>query len=102
LLTERLVVLLSERRLLVLPMVNTRLRNARLARGWTQEQTADRAKIGRTTYIRLEQGTQQPHESTMKLLCEIFGLSPQELGFSEDYAGKANRSWSIKWFRKQR
>jgi transcriptional regulator with XRE-family HTH domain len=45
--------------------MNEKLRNARNDRRWTVSQAAERVGISRTTYIRWEQGTQIPHDSTL-------------------------------------
>jgi transcriptional regulator with XRE-family HTH domain len=61
--------------------VNEKLRAARLAAKWTQEETADLAKISRVTYLRIEQGIQQPQEYTIDQLCALFKRSREDLGF---------------------
>ncbi len=61
--------------------MNNKLREARLAKGWTQEETADRARIGRSTYLRIEQESQQPHEDTIDRLCTLFDQPREALGF---------------------
>lgn len=63
-------------------MENKKLKHARLGRKWTQEETAERARIGRSTYIRVEAGMQQAQEETIRRLCELFECSREALGFS--------------------
>jgi transcriptional regulator with XRE-family HTH domain len=62
-------------------MENKNLKRARQRKEWTQEETADRAKISRITYSRVEKGTQQPQEETIRRLCELFDSSREALGF---------------------
>ena len=73
--------------------MNTKLKAARMAAGWTQEETADRAGIGRVTYVRTELENQHPHEDTIRRLCELFGHSREELGFPHE---KSKRNVTIR------
>ena len=63
-------------------VINQCIKAVRVSWGWTQKYVADHAGIGRTTYMRIEQGIQQPHEDTIKRLCSLFQASPEQLGFS--------------------
>jgi tetratricopeptide (TPR) repeat protein/transcriptional regulator with XRE-family HTH domain len=60
---------------------NLQLRNARLARGWTQKDVADR--IGSPLDLnvtRWERGTAAPSAFYAQKLCQLFGKTPAELG----------------------
>src|SRR5258707_390689 len=61
--------------------MNEKLRQARHDRHWSVDYAAKRIGVGRTTYLRWEQGTQIPHDSTLMLACKAFSLSPEKLGF---------------------
>src|SRR6266851_2396138 len=61
--------------------MNEKLRQARHDRHWSVDYAAKRIGVGRTTYLRWEQGTQIPHDSTLMLACKAFNLSPEKLGF---------------------
>jgi transcriptional regulator with XRE-family HTH domain len=62
-------------------ILNEKLRQARIDRRWSIDYAARRIGIGRTTYMRWEQGTQIPHDSSLMLACKAFNLSPEQLGF---------------------
>jgi transcriptional regulator with XRE-family HTH domain len=78
--------------------MNDRLKTARITNGWTQEFVARQAGIGRTTYIRIEQGTQQPRGDTIERLCVLFHASPELLGF----LSKKQTLFSTRFPRKER
>lgn len=63
-----------------------RIRLLRKQRGWTQEELADRAKVG-FKYLQDLEGT-QPHNAsvvTLQKLARAFDIEPQELlKFSEE------------------
>src|SRR5258708_7895434 len=63
-------------------MVNQLLRAARKEKRWTIAVAAEKARISPLTYSRWEKGTQKPYLSTLDQLCEAYGKTPQELGFS--------------------
>src|SRR5579885_644822 len=64
-------------------MVNEKLRAARKEKRWTIAVAAEKARVSWLTFSRWENGTQKPYLSTLDQLCEAFGKTPQELGFSE-------------------
>ncbi len=64
--------------------MNHELRRARKQRLWSQAVVAEKAEISERTYMRWEQGTQQPRDYNLDLLCKAFGMSPEELGFKRD------------------
>jgi transcriptional regulator with XRE-family HTH domain/tetratricopeptide (TPR) repeat protein len=61
---------------------NWRLRAAREKRLWTIEQACERVGASRNAYYRWERGLQYPNMSSLTRLHEVFGLSPEELGFT--------------------
>lgn len=56
-----------------------RLRQERLARGWTQAEAARRLGITERAYRHLEYGTHNPSHRTVRRIKEVFGLSYDEL-----------------------
>ncbi len=63
--------------------LNHKLRQARLRRYWTIKQAAIRIGVSFQTYIRWELGTQVPHLSSLEMLCVVFNMTPEELGFGD-------------------
>ena len=63
------------------PIFNAKLRAARLANSWTLAVAAEKASVSLEAYSRWEYGVQDPRLSSLLLLSEGFGLSPDELGF---------------------
>lgn len=55
------------------------LRAAREARGYTQQQIADLMGIDKSTYCGYETGKRQPDVQKLKLLCNILGVSGDDL-----------------------
>jgi tetratricopeptide (TPR) repeat protein/transcriptional regulator with XRE-family HTH domain len=62
---------------------NERLRQHRLERGWRQSDVAEQLDVSHITVQRWERGIQQPSLYYRAKLCELFGLSAQELGLEE-------------------
>ena len=63
---------------------NRLLRTARLERGWTQQQVADRIGAPLSLNIsRWENGTASPSAYYIERLCQLFGKSVRELGLSQ-------------------
>lgn len=60
------------------------LMQARLSRGWTQQQLADLIGTTPQTVSRWERGVAVPGPYHWGKLCALFGLSPAELGFSAE------------------
>src|SRR5689334_10846777 len=61
---------------------NQLLRQARLERGWTQKDVADRIGAPLNLNVnRWERGTSRPSAYYVQKLCEVFGKTPAELGF---------------------
>ena len=64
----------------------------RTARGWTQQQLADRLGISRVAVSHLEAGINSPDARTVALLGSAFGFEPHEVVAGTDYpAAKADR-----------
>lgn len=59
---------------------NELLRQARAARGWTQQQLAEKLEISYDTVRAWERGRRTPSVTQRARLCALFGLSPAELG----------------------
>jgi transcriptional regulator with XRE-family HTH domain/predicted negative regulator of RcsB-dependent stress response len=62
-------------------MLNQKLRAARKQRRWSIETAAEKVGVSWVTYSRWERGEQQPHPTTLDMLCDTFGMPPGELGF---------------------
>jgi transcriptional regulator with XRE-family HTH domain len=62
---------------------NQRLKDARLAAGWTQEEVADLLAVSATTVYRWERGETTPTTSLRARLCRLFRRSAVELGLDE-------------------
>jgi transcriptional regulator with XRE-family HTH domain len=63
-------------------MLNTcaaRLRSLRLHHALSQAELADRARVSRTTVIRLERGDQSAHPATLRKLAHALKVKPHEL-----------------------
>lgn len=60
--------------------VNQRLRHARELRGWSQARVARAVGIDPVTVSRWERGISVPYPHFREKLCELFGMSAQELG----------------------
>ncbi len=60
---------------------NSKLRRARLSRLYSIKMAAGRIGVSQTTYIRWEQGEQQPHLVNLQALCDAFNMPPEELGY---------------------
>ncbi|GHO94792.1 hypothetical protein KSF_048400 [Reticulibacter mediterranei] len=63
--------------------MNKRLHDARIRKGWSQEEAAEQAQVSVRTYQRWEHGTHSPNFESRKLLREAFGCSDADLGFVE-------------------
>jgi transcriptional regulator with XRE-family HTH domain len=58
------------------------LRAARLKRNWTPEFVSSQVGVSLHTYTRWESGAQTPRHSSLQALCQVFEMSPEELGFT--------------------
>lgn len=62
-------------------MINRKLIEARKARGWTQVYVASQLTVSSITISRWENGTQMPQAYYAHQLCQLFGMTGEELGF---------------------
>src|SRR5262245_21999213 len=60
--------------------MNWKLREARKARCWSQQEAAAEANVDTQTYARWEKGQQDPHPHNLDLLCKAFHMSAVDLG----------------------
>jgi tetratricopeptide (TPR) repeat protein/DNA-binding XRE family transcriptional regulator len=63
---------------------NKLLKSARLRKCWTPKFVSEQVGVSRNTYMRWESGAQIPRPTSLGALCEIFNMSPAELGFVKD------------------
>lgn len=66
---------------------NTMLQSARMKKSWTPEFVSKKVGVSLNTYIRWETGIQVPRPSSLSALCNVFEMTPAELGFA-DIAGE--------------
>jgi len=71
--------------------VNAALRHARLQRGWSQSELAKVIQVNVKTYSRWENGMQQPSSSSLRMLCNAFGMTTAELGFTHPVLEPVNQ-----------
>jgi transcriptional regulator with XRE-family HTH domain len=62
---------------------NVKLEAARLERRWSLAVASEKVGVSANTFNRWERGLQVPQLSTLDNLCQVFGLTPIELGFAE-------------------
>ncbi len=60
---------------------NSMLKTARLQKSWTPEFVSKKVGVSLSTYIRWESGVQTPRHASLYALCQVFEMSPAELGF---------------------
>jgi transcriptional regulator with XRE-family HTH domain len=63
---------------------NVKLRNARIDNNWTQQDVADRVGVTPLTVGRWERGEVFPTAHYRQRLCEVFGISLEELGLTAE------------------
>jgi transcriptional regulator with XRE-family HTH domain len=61
----------------------TMLRAARIKKNWTPQFVSSQVGVSLHTYARWEAGAQHPRHSSLQALCQVFEMSPEELGFAE-------------------
>jgi transcriptional regulator with XRE-family HTH domain len=61
----------------------TRLRRARIEKGWTLQEASKKVGVSLATYRRWEAGLQKPHLFSLDVLCAVFGMTKDELGFAD-------------------
>jgi transcriptional regulator with XRE-family HTH domain len=59
--------------------IGDRLKNLRVRRALTQQELADRARIGKNTVNRIERNEGEPHMSTLRKLAKALDVDPSEL-----------------------
>jgi transcriptional regulator with XRE-family HTH domain len=69
---------------------NTMLQSARIKKSWTPEFVSKKVGVSLNTYIRWETGIQVPRPSSLNALCNVFDMSPTELGFADLASEKKN------------
>jgi transcriptional regulator with XRE-family HTH domain len=71
------------------------LHDARIERGWSQQELADRIGTTKITISRWENGTTSPSLYFRQKLSEIFGKTPAELGLVHPPPSPVSRPWTI-------
>jgi transcriptional regulator with XRE-family HTH domain len=69
---------------------NTMLQSARIKKSWTPEFVSKKVGVSLNTYIRWETGIQVPRPSSLSALCNVFEMTPTELGFVDLSSEKKN------------
>jgi len=80
------------------PSLNSRLHDARLERGWSQQQLADLVGTTFVNISRWENGLNFPVPYFRQKLCEVFGKTPAELGLVPPRL-HATRVWTVPFMR---
>jgi transcriptional regulator with XRE-family HTH domain len=60
---------------------NNALCRARKDKKWSQQEVARRVGVDVRTYARWEQGEAIPRLSSLRELCKVFNMTPDQLGF---------------------
>jgi transcriptional regulator with XRE-family HTH domain len=66
-----------------------RIKEARLARNWSQQELADRVRVSQPTIVHWEQGTHTPRHLALARLSDALGVSRQWLLGEETHAAPA-------------
>jgi transcriptional regulator with XRE-family HTH domain len=61
----------------------TRLRRARIEKGWTLLEASKKVGVSLATYRQWEAGLHKPHRSSLNALCTAFEMTREELGFAD-------------------
>ena len=64
--------------------------NMRKARGWSQEELADRVGVSRQAVSRWESGSAKPDADKIIVICDLFGISADYL-LRDSYTGEAGQ-----------
>ena len=65
---------------------NEKIREARRAKGWSQQKVADILGVTRACFSNYEQGTREPTIALLKAICEILDISADYLiGITDNY-----------------
>jgi tetratricopeptide (TPR) repeat protein/transcriptional regulator with XRE-family HTH domain len=79
--------------------LNSRLRDARVERGWSQQKLADQVGTTSVNISRWENGSNFPSPYYRQQLCEVFGKTLAELGLvpssTHDSSPHVSRIWNI-------
>ena len=75
-------------------MLQDNIKRFRLAKGWTQEELAEKLNVTRQTISKWEQGINEPNIDTLRNLSETFNVSIDEL-IGKEKQKKENRFPSI-------
>jgi transcriptional regulator with XRE-family HTH domain len=65
---------------------NSMLQSARMKKSWTPEFVSQKVGVSLNTYMRWETGVQVPRPASLSTLCNVFEMSPAELGFTPIHA----------------
>lgn len=57
------------------------LKEARLIKGWTQDELAKKAGLGKNTYPKIERDISKPSPESIKKLIKVLGIDPSKLPF---------------------
>src|SRR5260221_4184216 len=74
--------------------LNPRLRDARVERGWSQQELADQIGTTSVNVSRWENGSTFPTPYFRQRLCEVFGKTPAELGLLLP-SSHSSKVWNI-------
>ena len=55
------------------------LKEARLKKGWTQDELAKRAGLGKNTYPKIERGISKPDSLSIKKLLGVLDIKPSDI-----------------------
>ena len=58
---------------------DTPVKQARVARGWTQAQAAEAAAVDQATWSRIERGVQQPRVDLLLRICDCLSLTADDV-----------------------
>jgi XRE family transcriptional regulator, regulator of sulfur utilization len=77
--------------------VAARIRELRLAKGWSQEELAEEAELSRDAIARIERGARAPRLDTLDMIAEAFGISlPVILSFEQPLPRRTARDDSMR------
>lgn len=62
-------------------MAKVTLKAARVNAGFTQSEVADKARVSITTIRNWEQGKSYPKQPAIEFLCELYGVSYDQINF---------------------
>ena len=79
------------------PPLNSLLHDARLERGWSQQQLAELLGTTSVNISRWENGSNFPTPYYRQKLCEVFGKTPAELGLIP--RSHATKIWTVPFIR---